>query len=166
MLFERINALLRDAVINTIAASSLIPLEFRYLIYKFYGIETKTKRIYPGCFFGGRDVKIEQGTFINYRCFFDNCGAIEIGDNCSIGMEVMFCTSHHEIGKREKRAGKEVGLPIKLGQGCWIGTRVIILPGVTIGDGCIVAAGAVVTKNCESNGLYAGIPAKRVKELV
>jgi len=165
VIFERLNTLLRDAVINTIAASSLIPFELRFLIYRFYGIKTKTKRISPGCFFGGHNVNIELGTFINYRCFFDNSGAIEIGENCSIGMEVMFCTSSHEIGKSEKRAGKELGLPIKLGQGCWIGTRVIILPGVTIGDGCIIAAGSVVTHGCDSNGLYAGIPAKLVKKL-
>ena len=166
MFFARVNILLRDILINTIAASSLLPFEVRFLIYRVYGLNTKTKRISPKCFFVGHDVKIEQGTFINYRCFFDNSGSIEIGKNCSIGMEVMFCTSSHEIGKSEKRAGKEVGLPIKLGQGCWIGTRAIVLPGVTIGDGCIIAAGALVTKDCDPNGLYAGVPAKRVKELL
>lgn len=165
MIVERINSLLRDTVINTIAASSLIPLEFRFFIYKMYGVQLSTKKIYPGCFLGGNNIKIDEGTFINYRCFFDNNGAIEIGKNCWIGMEVMLCTSSHEIGKSEQRAGKEVGLPIKLGQGCWIGTRATILPGVTIGDGCIIAAGAVVTKDCDPNGLYAGVPAKRMKEL-
>lgn len=165
MLLERINSLLRDIAINTVAASSLVPYEIRCLMYRLYGMQINTKLIYPGCFFGGYNIKIDEGAFINYRCFFDNSGAIEIGRNCWIGMEVMFCTSSHEIGKSEQRAGKEFGLPIKLGQGCWLGTRVIILPGVTIGDGCIIAAGAVVTKDCDPNGLYAGVPAKRVKEL-
>jgi maltose O-acetyltransferase len=77
----------------------------------------------------------------------------------------MFCTSTHEIGSRERRGGKSISIPIKVGNGCWIGARSMILPGVTIGDGCIIAAGSVVTKDCEPNGLYAGTPAKRIKDL-
>ncbi|WP_060664555.1 DapH/DapD/GlmU-related protein [Bacillus sp. CHD6a] len=80
-------------------------------------------------------------------------------------MEVLFCTSTHEFGTCERRAGKPYGKPIKIGNGCWVGARVTILPGVTIGDGCIIAAGSVVTKDCESNSLYSGVPAKRVKGL-
>lgn len=49
--------------------------------------------------------------------------------------------------------------------GCWLGGNVTVLPGVTIKKGCIVGAGAVVTKDTEPDGLYAGIPAKRIKEL-
>ncbi|WP_081357668.1 acyltransferase [Neomoorella thermoacetica] len=80
-------------------------------------------------------------------------------------MEVMICTSTHVIGEKNKRAGESKNLPVIIGDGCWIGTRAVILPGVKIGEGCIIAAGAVVTKDCESNGLYAGVPAKRIKNL-
>lgn len=49
--------------------------------------------------------------------------------------------------------------------GCWLGGNVTVLPGVTIGRGCVIAAGAVVTKSCDPNGLYAGVPARRIRDL-
>ncbi|QJA09391.1 acyltransferase [Romboutsia sp. CE17] len=75
----------------------------------------------------------------------------------------MFCTSTHKIGDKSKRAGNFYSQNIKVGNGCWIGARATILPGVIIEDGCIIAAGSVVSKNCESNYLYAGIPAKKIR---
>ncbi|PZU62885.1 DapH/DapD/GlmU-related protein [Sphingobium sp.] len=56
-------------------------------------------------------------------------------------------------------------LRTEIHNGCWIGLGVTILPGIVIGEGCVIAAGSVVNKNCEKNGLYAGVPAKRVKDL-
>ncbi|MRH41261.1 hypothetical protein GH741_01070 [Aquibacillus halophilus] len=160
-----VRTLKRDLIINKIASSYVVPTVIRHIIYKWYGIKTKTKNISPGCFFGGNNISIGENSFINYNCFFDNAGKIEIEKNCSIAMDVLFCTSSHEMGNSDKRAGKGVGQPIKLGQGCWVGARATILPGVTIGHGCIIAAGSVVNKDCEPNGIYAGVPAKRIKEI-
>lgn len=61
--------------------------------------------------------------------------------------------------------GEGYTFPTLIKDGCWVGANVTIIPGVTIGEGCIIAAGAVVTKNCEPDGLYAGVPAKRIKDL-
>lgn len=58
-----------------------------------------------------------------------------------------------------------MALPIAVGDGVWIGARSVILPGATIGDGAVIAAGAVVTGNVEPNALYGGVPAKRIKDL-
>ncbi|WJH37282.1 hypothetical protein N6H14_05985 [Paenibacillus sp. CC-CFT747] len=69
------------------------------------------------------------------------------------------------MGGPDKRAGAPIGLPIVIGDGVWIGTRATVLPGVRIGDGSVIAAGAVVTKDCAPHGIYAGTPARRVKEL-
>lgn len=63
------------------------------------------------------------------------------------------------------RGGEVISMPIKIGGGCWIGARAVILPGVTVGNGCIIGAGAVVAKDCEPDGMYAGVPAKRVRDL-
>lgn len=156
---------LRDVAVNAIAASYLTPLFLRKLIYNVWGIKAKTKAIRPECYFGGNNIEIGKGTTVNGRCYFENLGKIQIGEYCDIAMDVLFCTSTHEFGSNEKRAGKAYGESIKIGNGCWIGARATILPGVTIGNGCIIAAGAVVTKDCEANGLYVGFPAKRVKEL-
>jgi acetyltransferase-like isoleucine patch superfamily enzyme len=74
-------------------------------------------------------------------------------------------TSYHEIGASQRRQGAIEQQPIRVGAGTWIGTRAVVLPGVTIGPGCVIAAGAVVTKDCEANGLYMGLPAVRVRDL-
>lgn len=80
-------------------------------------------------------------------------------------MQVSFVNSTHDIGDSEMRGGRVKSQPIVVEDGCWICSRVTILPGVTIGKGCVIAAGAVVTKDCLPNGLYAGVPAKRIKDL-
>lgn len=165
MLVKRTKSLVKNILLNTVAPSSLFSPKIRVYIYKTLGIKINKSYIFHGCFFGGNNVKIGENSFINCRCFFDNTEAIEIGENCQMGMEVMFITSTHEIGKPERRAGSAIGKPIKVGNGCWVCARATILPGVTIGDGCIIAAGSVVTKDCLPNGLYAGVPAKRMKEL-
>jgi maltose O-acetyltransferase len=156
----------REFFINSLAASSLLVNPARASLMRLYGIQIKTNWIRPGCYFGGRDVVIGSGTRVNCRCFFDGAAPIRIGKKCGIGMEVMFCTQSHLIGPAVERAGPDSPGPITVGDGCWIGARVVILPGVTIGDGCVIATGAVVNKDCIANGLYAGVPARRVKELL
>ncbi|WP_248930944.1 acyltransferase [Paenibacillus hamazuiensis] len=155
---------IQSFIINNIAANS--PRKVRHKIYKLCGLNTYSHRIMGGCYFLGNNITIGKNIFINYRCFFDSeHQSIEIGENVNIAFGVMFCTSTHKIGHMLNRAGETVGLPIKVGNGCWIGAGAVILPGVTIGEGCIIAAGAVVNKECLPNGLYAGVPAKRMKEL-
>lgn len=161
----RMKIILWDLCINVIAASPLVPREMRFLIYRTFGINLKTRAFNPGGYIGGNQISIGKGSYINYKCYFDNTSPIDIGENCNIAMEVMFATSTHESGTPERRAGMETGYPIKVGNGCWVGARSTILAGVTIGDGCIIAAGSVVNKNCEPNGLYAGVPAKRIKDI-
>lgn len=155
----------RDFFVNWLAASPLLANPVRAVLLRLYGIRTQTHGIRPGCFFGGRDITIGRGTFVNYRCFFDGSAPITIGENCGIGMEALFCTSTHDIGPSTERAGHVHPRPIVVGNGCWIGARSLILPGVTIGNGCIIAAGAVVIKDCQPNGLYAGVPARRMRDL-
>lgn len=153
--------------INSVASSFFIPNRTRQKIYRKFGItlEDSSVKLSPKIFFGGTNVVIGSGSFVNVECFFDNNERITLGKCCDIGMGTMFVTSNHDLGSKKKRAGKVVGKPIVIGDGVWIGARVIVLPGITIGDGCIVAAGAVITKDCKPNGLYAGVPAKRLKEL-
>lgn len=157
--------IIREVLVNTIAASKLTPARLRYALYRIYGINTKSHALYPEIYFGGKNVTIDAGTFINNRCFFDTTADIVIGENCSIAMDVLFCTSTHEIGPSHKRAGKVYGKSIHVGNGVWIGACARILPGVTIGDGCIIAAGSVVNGDCEPNCLYGGVPAVKIKTL-
>ena len=151
--------------VNLVAASFLLGTATRVGIYRRCGMEIETQKVQPGCFFFGNDIAIGADTWINHRCYFDTRARIEIGRSCDLGMEVMLCTSTHQPGTSQRRAGRFVAEPIVVGDGVWIGTRAMLLPGVTVGDGCVVAAGAVVARDCEANGLYAGVPARRVKEL-
>lgn len=110
-------------------------------------------------------MKIGQGTFVNYGCMFNTTAPITLGQNCDIGMNVLFVTSSHELGPAERRAGAATADPIEIGDGTWIGANAVILPGVTVGAGCVIAAGAVVVRDCDANGLYAGVPARKVRSL-
>lgn len=155
----------RDAVLNVIPASPLVPTVVRFLIYRAAGLDLRTYKIYPRCFFGGNQVSIGKGTFVSYGCFFDAVASISIGDRCAIANEVCFVTSYHLVGGPKARAGERRARPIRIGNGCWVGARATFLPGVSVGDGCIIGAGAVVTKDCEPNALYAGVPARVIKRL-
>jgi maltose O-acetyltransferase len=91
--------------------------------------------------------------------------SIYIGDRCDIGPGVKFITGSHHVGDSSRRAGLGIAKSIVIGNGSWIGAESTILGGVTIGEGCIVAAGSVVTKNVPPNVLVAGVPAVVKKRL-
>lgn len=150
----KISKKLKLIIINHIACSALFSSRIRIFFYKICGMNLeKNTYIQPKCVFNGFKIEIGTGTFINYGCIFENHKQVSLGRHCSVGMEVMFCTATHEIGTSKKRVGKLIGDPIKVEDGCWIGSRVTILPGVTIGTGCIIGAGSLVTKDCEPNGM-------------
>lgn len=112
----------------------------------------------------GKNLHIGKNVFINSGCRFQDQGGITIGDGSLIGHNAVFATLNHD--QNPSRRGNLHPAPIKLGRNVWIGANVTICPGVTIGDGAIVAAGAVVTKNVEANTVVAGIPAKKIKEII
>ena len=136
-----------------------------WLLYRAWGIRAETRSIRAGCFVGGTGLAIGLRSFVNYGCFFDTTAPVELGADCYVGMQATFCTSSHELAGPTRRAGALSGRPIRIGDGCWIGARALILPGVQVGPGCVVAAGAVVTGDCAPHGLYAGNPARRVRDL-
>lgn len=154
-----------SAKVNWLAASFWVRPGLRLRLYQASGLSIPWADIRPGCFFWGPNIRIGRGTMINRGCHFENRELIEIGEGCSLGMEVLIVTSSHEVGPHEHRAGEWRGSPVRIGAGCWIGARAVILPGVSIGDGAVVAAGAVVVKDCLPDGLYAGVPAARIKDL-
>ena len=115
-----------------------------------------------------KQVKFGNNVFVNrFYQFHTGCSdsIIYIGDNVWIGMDVCFVCPTHEKGNKNQRAGKPIYKDIVVGQGSWIGARCTILPGVTIGEGCIIAAGSVVTTDIPQNTLYGGVPAKFIKNL-
>lgn len=111
----------------------------------------------------GKNITVGKRVFINEGCCFQDQGGIEIGDDCLIGHQVVFATINHDQDP-EKRGNMELA-PIKIGKRVWIGAHATILAGVTIGDGAIVAAGAVVTKDVPTDTVVGGVPARVIKKI-
>lgn len=153
------------ATVNALCASPLTPRTVRLVLLRAFGADVRTRAISPGCFFGGPFFAIGRGTFVNVGCVFDNSAPITVGDRCALGIGTRLITSTHELGPASARAGDNVARPVRIEDGCWLGASVTVLPGVTIGRGCVVGAGAVVTRDCAPDGLYVGVPAVRSREL-
>ncbi|OAK74429.1 acyltransferase [Lederbergia galactosidilytica] len=125
----------------------------------------------------GKGINVEKGASIQPGVILKD-GA-NVGVNCLIGPntiigrnvimapECQIYTRNKKFNKTEKRIiGYEKTKPVIIGDNCWIGARVLIMPGVKIGEGCIIAAGAVVSKSTEPYTVVAGNPAKEVKKLL
>jgi maltose O-acetyltransferase len=151
--------------VNTLAASPYIGSARRAELLRRGGIDVRTHHIEPRCYFHSSDILIGTDAYLNFGVHVENVARVEIGDRTGIGMLSAIATSDHAMGGPEERIGTWTPRPVTIGSGCWIGARVLVLPGVTIGDGCVVAAGAVVADDLEPNGLYAGVPARRVRDL-
>ncbi len=92
-------------------------------------------------------------------------GTVEIGDNCDIAPDVTFLSGGHSVGRSSKRAGKGEAYRICVGRGTWIGGRATLLGNTSVGEGCVVAACACVSRSLPENVLAGGVPAKIIKEL-
>lgn len=110
-------------------------------------------------------LSIGRSCWFNVGCFLNVGANISIGDRAGLGHHVMVLTETHAIGDPTRRAGTLAAYPVHIGSGVWIGARCTLLPGVTIGDGAVVAAGAVVTKSVAPNMLVGGVPARPLREL-
>jgi acetyltransferase-like isoleucine patch superfamily enzyme len=91
--------------------------------------------------------------------------SVEIGDRVHIGHHVLLHTVDHKIGPEWERCGPHIYAPIEIRDGSWIGSMVTILPGVKIGPGSVVAAGALVNRDVLPNTLVAGVPAHKIRDL-
>jgi len=157
---------LADLLVNVVAKSHLCPRQLRIGLYRMMGMKLGHADIWPGVSFAGTHCSIGDWSWVNQGTHFDcEQAAIVIGKNVGIAMGVTLVTSSHVIGAPERRAGTMQHQPITVEDGVWIGACATILPGCTIGHGCVIAAGAVVTHSCDPNGLYGGVPAKRIKDL-
>jgi maltose O-acetyltransferase len=97
---------------------------------------------------------------INIGCTFDVSAPISIGDHVGLGQEVLVITGGHKLGPSGRRVAEIEAEPVTICNGVWVGARVTVLPGVTIGEGAVVAAGAVVTKDVAPNTVVGGVPAR------
>lgn len=110
-------------------------------------------------FFNPRGVVIGEDTIIGDHCFLDGRDSLKIGNHTDIASQVLIYNSEHDL---EDENFKAITASVEIGDFVFIGPRAIILPGVRVGDGAVVAAGAVVTKDVEPFTIVGGIPAKEI----
>ena len=141
------------------------PEELREIMGRLIGKQVdRSFRMFPPFYTDfGKNITIGKDVFINSGCHFQDQGGIEIGDGALIGHNVVLATINHDLNPKENR--KNHYAAIKIGAHVWIGSNATILPGVTIGDYAVVAAGAVVTRDVSAMTVVGGVPARVLKTI-
>ncbi len=135
----------------------------RKLIFTLNGVKIRHGSvIHMGCrFFYLKGIEIGKDSIVGYRAFLDGRDRLKIGDHVDIASEVMIYNSEHDINDQKFKAKDSA---VEVGDYVFIGPRAIILPGVKIGKGAVVAAGCVVTKDVPEYAIYAGVPGRVIGE--
>ena len=117
--------------------------------------------IHMGTFVTGDSISIGDNVVINRRCYLDGRLGLEIGDNVSISPEVYIISMEHDVDSPTfaTKGGKVV-----IEDNVWVGARAIILPGVTLGEGSVVGAGAVVSRSVAPYRVAVGVPAREIRD--
>ena len=141
------------------------PGEIKDLLSKITGLEVDASTmIFPPFQINyGKNTKIGKGVFINFDCTFLDLGGITIEDNVLIAPKVSLLSEGHPVSPNERQSLVAGHIHIK--KNAWLGAGATILPGVTVGENAVVAAGAVVSKDVPANTVVGGIPSKFIKSI-
>jgi len=153
-----------DLELLLVTWAGLVPCHyFRLFFYALAGVKIgKGSRIHIGArFFYPANIKIGTGSILGDNIFLDGRDKLIIGDHVDIASGVMILNSEHDINSEDFKA---ISAPVEIGDFVFIGPRAIILPGVKIGKGAVVAAGAVVTKDVADFAIVGGVPAVVIGE--
>lgn len=158
-------------------ASALMPTPLRMALLRAMGAKLdRTAGIAQGVFIGAPwRLRMGAHAYVNMNSVLDGCADITLGDGVRVGLGVTILTGTHPIEPRVMRRDVFTPItcrPVVVERGCWIGSHTLIMPGVHIGEGCVVGGGSVVTEDCLPNGLYANmaggsgvVRARRVRNL-
>lgn len=166
-IFTEINEMLE----NTLKLSSELntgyktPDEVRKILSKMTGneIDSSVQILTPFNTDFGANIKLGKDIFINKSCMFVDLGGIELEDKVLIGPEVKILSVNHPLDPDNRRS--VILKKVRIKRNAWIGAGSTICPGVTIGENCVIGAGSVVTKDVPDNTVYAGVPAKFIKNI-
>lgn len=149
----------------------------RALIQKLFGrISTNVSVGQPFICDYGRNISLGNNVSINMNCTFVDCNRITIGNNVLIASNVQLYTAAHPVERHDRLVQDwtpeqsqyfchTYALPITIGDGCWLGGGVIVLPGVTIGAGTVIGAGSVVTKSIPADCVAVGNPCRVIRHI-
>lgn len=136
------------------------------IITELFGKTEETFWIEPSfwCDYG-YNIEIGNNFYANHNCVILDCAKVTFGDNVFIAPNCGFYTAGHPIDVEQRNAGLEYAYPISVGSNVWFGGNVIVMPGVTIGDNCVIGAGSVVTRNIPSDVIAVGNPCRVLREI-
>jgi acetyltransferase-like isoleucine patch superfamily enzyme len=131
------------------------------------------KRVGEGCFYldqivwlNGDRIEMSDRVTFNIGCFVNGYGGLVFGEGVNVGPHAMIHTANHNFGDPSRpvvdQGWEDVG-PVTIGANVWIGMGALVLPGVSIGGGCVIGAGSVVTRDLEDYAVAVGNPAKPIK---
>lgn len=146
--------------------SSSDPAEIRSLLARITGTEIdESVAVFTPLYINyGKNTRIGRNVFINFDCVFLDLGGITIEDNVLIAPKVSLLSEGHPISPENRQSLVPGHIHIK--KNAWIGAGAIILPGVTVGENAVVAAGAVVSKDVPDNVVAGGVPAKIITDAI
>ena len=113
----------------------------------------------------GYNIEIGENFYANHNLIILDGNKVKFGDNVFIAPNCAFYTAGHPLDAKRRNQGLEYAKPIKVGSNVWFGGNVIVLPGVTIGDDCVIGAGSIVNKDIPSNVVAVGNPCKVIKKI-
>lgn len=163
-ILRRFVAYFEDFELLWLSFVSCVPLHsFRRFFFRLAGVKMgKGSTIHVGAkFYAPRGVQIGEGSLIGDHAVLDGRASLKIGSHVDIASQVMIYNSEHNLCAEDFRP---IDAPVEIGDYVFIGPRAIILPGVKIGKGAAIAAGAVVTKDVEPGMIVGGVPAKVIKQ--
>jgi len=161
-IFNRLKTILLEFWLMILKWVGLVPIHtFRKVFYFLSGINlTWTTTIHTGAeFFNPDGITIGKDTIIGKNCFLDGRGKLTIGSHTDIATDVLIYTDQHDI---HSPIFSNQFAPVTIGDYVFIGPRAIILPGVNIGRGAVIGAGAIVTKDIPDKQIWAGVPAQKI----
>lgn len=113
----------------------------------------------------GYNIEIGENFYANHNLIILDGNKVTFGDNVFIAPNCAFYTAGHPLDPEQRNKGLEYAKPIEVGDNVWIGGNVVVLPGVKIGDNCVIGAGSVVTKDVPENSVAVGNPCKVIRKL-
>ncbi len=161
---QRIGAVWHEFALMILRWVGFVPSHsFRRFIYRIFGVKIgrgSTLHMWAN-FFDPRGISIGEDTIVGDHCFLDGRASLKIGSHTDIASQVLVYNSEHDLSSESFQA---ITAPVEIGNYVFIGPRATILPGVKIGHGSAVAAGAVVTKDVAPFKIVGGVPAKEIGE--
>ncbi len=111
----------------------------------------------------GYNIKLGDNFYSNHHCTILDAAPVTIGNDVLFGPNTTLSTATHPLHYEQRKAGLEYAKPITIGNNVWLGANVTVLPGVTIGDNCVIGAGSVVTRDIPANSVAVGVPCRVIK---